>query len=439
MLRVLLCAWTLLLFCTFSSCRLPTRELARENWPDVWIVAAGELRGEVTPCGCDGEVTKGGLPRRGALLDQRQQQHARLLYLDLGNNFPPQPSEQGDLKVKFIQHALRQFRPQVILVGASEIVYGLSHLERDLPYLLSNQSGNEQLLKESTLEIAGKRIGILGYLSPRMVYQERHALLRLDPVDNVLLAAWAEIKNRKRWDHLILLFRGYQEELETFEQCHLFDLCMTGNNDESGQLITTATTTHAYPAVPMRGAGVTEGKLTWDARPIFAPAWLSPEYPDHPELFKMYEAYDREVQSLYGNMVVRRRQEEADSPYAGAAICQTCHEEEYKIWANSGHSQAFATLERIKKHFNPECIKCHVVGFQQKGFLSPKLTPLLMNVQCENCHGARKKHSQDPTHTTSILPASPARTVCISCHRDQHSPKFDFSVYWPKIRHGSKR
>jgi hypothetical protein len=32
-------------------------------------------------------------------------------------------------------------------------------------------------------------------------------------------------------------------------------------------------------------------------------------------------------------------------------------------------------------------------------------------------------------------PATPAAAVCTGCHNAQHSPNFDFSVYWPRIQH----
>ena len=134
----------------------------------------------------------------------------------------------------------------------------------------------------------------------------------------------------------------------------------------------------------------------------------------------------------------------ADSPFAGAQHCAACHVKSAQTWNGSRHAHALATLERVKKNFDPECLACHVVGLSQQGFLSAELTPHLGNVQCENCHGPSKAHAADPVNIKpSHLRQAAAEqenpeAVCRTCHHGSHSPKFDFPVYWPKIAHGKE-
>ena len=59
------------------------------------ILAAGDLRGEIEPCGCSPEGQMGGLRRRLSYLERQFASGAPLL-VDLGNNFP-HPSPQGRL------------------------------------------------------------------------------------------------------------------------------------------------------------------------------------------------------------------------------------------------------------------------------------------------------------------------------------------------------
>src|SRR5262249_8226195 len=67
------------------------------------LVAAGDLRGEIKPCGCSPEGQMGGLPRRLTYLQQLEKDAGEpVVKVDLGNNFP-EPSPQGRLKVDFIQ------------------------------------------------------------------------------------------------------------------------------------------------------------------------------------------------------------------------------------------------------------------------------------------------------------------------------------------------
>ena len=83
------------------------------------LIFSGDLRGEIQPCGCAEEGDMGGLPRRLTYFNQQQSQQTNLFYLDLGNNFP-EPSGQGDLKIKLIQSSLKKLRPQAVLVGPNE-------------------------------------------------------------------------------------------------------------------------------------------------------------------------------------------------------------------------------------------------------------------------------------------------------------------------------
>jgi len=115
----------------------------------------------------------------------------------------------------------------------------------------------------------------------------------------------------------------------------------------------------------------------------------------------------------------------------------------------SRHAHAFATLENKGKHFDPECLACHVVGLKPweapenasvedrkfaggTGFLSLQTTPHLKNVQCENCHGPARTHLEN----NNIKPANnDPKMICANCHQGSHSPVFDFETYWPKIKH----
>jgi hypothetical protein len=82
---------------------------------------------------------------------------------------------------------------------------------------------------------------------------------------------------------------------------------------------------------------------------------------------------------------------------------------------------------------DPDCVGCHVVGLEyQGGFRSAALTPQLENVGCENCHQAAARHAASPA-------TNPLRKVgeaaCAVCHVPDHSPGFDFTRFWAKIRH----
>lgn len=172
--------------------------------------------------------------------------------------------------------------------------------------------------------------------------------------------------------------------------------------------------------------------------------------------------------------------------YVGADACKICHPQEHAIWGKTKHSTALKFLEDPKyafrptgRNFDPECVICHVVGFEfTGGFETKEKTPHLQHVGCENCHGPGSGHAKNPadkqllsflspwkTNPTDRLPKKelleqigktpklnraalegkltlPERLVvqnvikmCMGCHDPENDPKFDLYEYMPKMWH----
>ena len=449
MQRIVACTFLCFLF-------FPTVSLGQKSL----VIFSGDLRGEIKPCGCAEEGDMGGLPRRLTFFKQQLSQIPNLLYFDLGNNFP-EPSEQGDLKIQLIQTALKKLDPQVVLVGPNEWLNGLQSLDPKIPYLLSNQSGSLHYLSSKTIQPEGHRLTVFGYLSPNLVYQNQNEPPVILPVDPELLADWKVKIKKNAGLYRILLFRGNVEELEKFERSGLFDLIVAGssNDDELNQVMQMQTRSNSFPMIPTKGQGLLTGKLTKEGKLIpdnqeivtadLSVTWLRPNFEDAPELEGTFRTYDAAVKELFFSNLDRMEQQRQESPFVGNAVCIGCHANAAAIWKNSRHAHAFATLENKGKHFDPECLECHVVGLKPweapadasesvlkfsggTGFLSSQLTPHLKNVQCENCHGPARAHLEN----SKIHPANKEpKSACVSCHQGSHSPMFNFETYWPKIKH----
>ncbi len=425
------------------------------------LIFSGDLRGEIQPCGCAEEGDMGGLPRRFTFFKQQQSLHSSLFYLDLGNNFP-EPSGQGDLKIQLIQSALKKLRPQAVLVGPKEWQNGLKALDPGIPYLLSNQSPKLPFLTSKTISQAGRQtISITGYLSPELVYFNQNEQPQISPVNPELIARWkaefVETKDAFR----ILLFRGNTQELKKFEDSGLFDLIVAGstNDDELKQVMKMWTSSSVFPMIPTKGQGILSGKLSASGRfipenNVNVPAgltltWLRGSFEDAPELAETFRNYDAAVKKLFFRNLDRMEKQRRESPFVGNGVCASCHAEIVASWQKSRHAHAFATLEKKGKHFDPECLACHVVGLKPweapenasatdrkfeggTGFMSLQTTPHLKNVQCENCHGPARTHLEN----NKIKPANKdPKMICANCHQGSHSPVFDFETYWPKIKH----
>jgi hypothetical protein len=119
--------------------------------------------------------------------------------------------------------------------------------------------------------------------------------------------------------------------------------------------------------------------------------------------------------------------------FAGTAACKSCHAGAHKTWVGSAHAKAWETLVEVGHDKNPDCVGCHVVGLEYKGgFTSAKETPHLEDVGCESCHRPAARHAANPA---AVRPPKVGAASCASCHVPDHSPGFDFTKFWAKIRH----
>ena len=148
--------------------------------PILEVIAAGDLRGEIKPCGCSPEGQLGGLPRRLSFLESALDvpEDRRPIVVDLGNNFPA-PSDQGRLKIELIQSLLGEYPPDALLPGPNELAVGLATMDRSLPYVLSNDAVGSAFLPVVTVLRGGVPFGIYGFLSPSAIYQEFSERYRL--------------------------------------------------------------------------------------------------------------------------------------------------------------------------------------------------------------------------------------------------------------------
>lgn len=111
----------------------------------------------------------------------------------------------------------------------------------------------------------------------------------------------------------------------------------------------------------------------------------------------------------------------------GKDRCMECHEETVVSWAKTAHARALDSLIRKGKEYDPQCLPCHVTGMNDKshdgGFISLNLTPHMVNVQCEQCHGPGGLHAQKPENASARL--SGAQT-CLSCHTKDTDPGLSY-------------
>ena len=156
---------------------------------------------------------------------------------------------------------------------------------------------------------------------------------------------------------------------------------------------------------------------------------------------------------------------QAQNKYVGVKTCGLCHKTEKQgkqldIWQKSKHAETYKTLKTaradsiakvkgLKKPAaaSPECLTCHVTGFDVDASLLDKNFDYKDGVQCETCHGAGSSYKvitvmKDKAKATEagmkeFKDEAAIEKHCRTCHNEK-SPVFkgfEFKEMWAKIKH----
>lgn len=121
---------------------------------------------------------------------------------------------------------------------------------------------------------------------------------------------------------------------------------------------------------------------------------------------------------------------EGEAAYVGIEACRSCHIDEAEFWEDTAHAAAWQTLEDYSKHYDLDCVSCHVTGYDRPGGSNVAHNEGLRDVQCEVCHGPGSLHveaqGQEETPTVDRVPPE---SLCVSCHNEEHSDTFQYEAY----------
>ena len=149
--------------------------------------------------------------------------------------------------------------------------------------------------------------------------------------------------------------------------------------------------------------------------------------------------------------------------YVGAVKCAgACHKsdaqgKQLEIWQNSGHANAWKTLETPEadkiakdKGFDtkavetPACVKCHVLPVELDPSLFEESFDKTQGVQCESCHGPGSEYKamsimkdKQKSIENGLVVKDNKADYCTGCHNDA-SPTFkgfNYDEMWAKIQH----
>lgn len=462
------------------------QEIARD-WPkpQALLLFTGQQHGYIEPCGCTGlENQKGGLNRRDTLLTQLKSRGWDVVPMDVGN-FERRVGRQAEIKFQTSVEALKDMQYRCGTLGVDDLKLSSTHLlaltategKTETPFISANAYVliEEYMPKSKIIEVGGRKIGVTAILGDSFAPE-------LSTSSDVIIAGAAEslrpvVAQLKKagCDYLVLLAHAtLQESQELAKEVPGFDLVVTagGYPEPQYQLEDVEGSPTKMAQVGAKGMYTVMVGLYPDRdTPVrYQRVALSSQFADSPRMLQRFATYQKQLQSLgLDGLGVRAQALEGDLKYVGSENCGDCHSKAFQVWKDSTHANATESLVKppndrsmIPRHFDPECLSCHVTGWNPQnyypyasGFASLEKTPLLAGMGCENCHGAGSAHvaaeSGDVEADQKILeqlrakmrlPLAEARDQCVRCHDQDNSPDFQhegaFEEYWHQIAHPGK-
>ena len=400
----------------------------------------GNLLAELKPCGCAKEEDQGGIERRMQYLKNMRRQYPHLLLVDTGDQFK-EPTRQGKLKAETLLIATEKMQYDAIALGDRDMVYGSKFLKDrpKIPWIAGNVMIDQFELTRSKVKSFsnGLKVGILAVADPALFYD--HVGLKVTDPKLTTLNLITHMRETEKPDLIVLLTHAKRQVALTFLDLDGVDIVINGHiATESDVIDMEPVRRNAKIFVQSSSRGQKMGELRVQFDPDDNKSLnhhmvkLDSSVKFDPEMVKLYKKYNEKVEAMFFENLAGKRSGRNKSVYGGEDLCRTCHSAEHKVWSSSRHGRAYNTLRKINKAFDPECLVCHVVGFNLPGgFISELDTPGLKNVQCEVCHGPGRSHALAPQAGFG----SKASEACKQCHVKNHSPRFNYAEYWPKIKH----
>ncbi len=459
-----------------------------EEWPQPQLafLLTGEQHGYFEPCGCTSSQL-GGMSRRANLVQKLKAAGWTVQGLDVGG-LSRRTTRQAQIKFETTLAALRELNYVAIGLGPEELrlqpdfllsqhIPPLFFLSANLEFFGVADLGTP--VPSAIVEAGGLQVGITSVMSAELQKEVLpHPDITWQEPGPKLTDVLADFDD-KHVDLRVLLSQASVTESEAFaQQFPQFDVVVTAQG-----------TGDPDPTAPPQKIGDTllietgrKGKYVGvlgvypdDKETPFRYKLISLErdnFDETPSMITLMQTYQERLES---EQIVLADAVGAPHPsgakFVGADTCATCHESAMDIWKHTGHAHALESLDPInerdgherlngvKRTFDPECLACHVTGWDpneyirfQSGFLNEQfatdkdqktLHKLMAGSQCENCHGPGSRHielveADDLTAAgleVRVTLEQARKGMCEKCHDLDNSPEFDFDTYWERVKH----
>jgi hypothetical protein len=456
-----------------------------DGWPrpTVAFVLSGQQLGYIEPCGCSGlENQKGGLARRHTFLQQLAEERGwPVVALDVGSQVR-RFGKQQEIKFDHTAKALRVMGYGAVTLGADDLRLPAGDLlaatnpdENPSQFVSANVAllGRDLQPEFTVLEAGGKRIGVTGVLGERFTERLQGDELVREPPLAALQRASGELQQQECDFYVLLAHTPLDEARQIAAEIPIFDLIVAAGdtNLPSRELETIAGTKTRLMQVGAKSMYVGVVGLFDDAdQPLrYESVPLDATLADSPAMMQMLSEYQELLKQLgLDGLGLREQPHPTGRKFVGSQTCGDCHTRAYEKWASTPHGHATDSLVTppnnrgdVARHFDPECLSCHVTGWEpqkyypfESGYLSLEKTPHLKHNGCENCHGPGSQHVAAETGEEEVseeeqlrrrdamrllIAGGAAERKCLECHDLDNSPDFHvegaFPKYWRQIAH----
>ncbi len=360
------------------------------------ILYTGGIKGELEPCGCSPKTESGGLARLSGYIEGKKEELKPYILIDAGNSMGEETA-QGRLKSEALlkSFAIMGYDDVAFLNhGVSPLIekYGTPAVSMNSLYRSCVTVERGPFRINISSDAKGHKKGWLNILLTEMPVSEAGSAGYIDGWDVVVTSSGEILEEPVKAGGTVIV-SGYARGRKLG--------ILTVQTDERG--------------------GILRFTHRWQT--------LGKEIKEDARVRDVLKEYDAKVAGLVKD---EERKPSSHGPYLGYPACAGCHQPFIEKWKNTKHAGAFGSLEKAGKSRDPECVKCHTTGYgEEGGFYSGSVTPALVNVQCEVCHGPGKEHAADFTRPMRIV----AEKTCLRCHTKENSPDFDFKSYFEKIKH----
>ena len=369
------------------------------------------------------------------------------IHLDAGG-FSNFYRDEGEVATKAILEAYAMMGVGAVNVAQREFDAGMANVEEvaastEIPFLSCSilaETDSSPIFTPYVVLTAGEyKIGVIGVCDRKdgeWTASNGRAVKLADPVEAVKpLAA----KLARETDLVILLANVYSRRVETIAPLMPGVDIVLGSDGFSTTYgdAKAGKAYYAYTGRQGKRLGVMEVTMGNGGmrRAVQKTVVLDKRLPEDPDVKALVDEANAEMEKIRTGVGIGMDEllEKVNPDYLGYTACRSCHAEAYETWRRSKHFVAFNPLISAQKTTDHACLRCHTTGYGDGGFVDIRVTPRMVHVQCETCHGAGADHAKSPD--SFGMPREAGEAVCIECHDDLNSPNFDFDTYWAKIQH----